>query len=407
MLEYDVAVARTLELGRELGRAATRACTEVVPVSAAYGRILAEDVRALWPFPARDYSAMDGYAVATSDLEGQSFPVRLPVSGESRAGSVPRVLEAKTACRIFTGGTVPEGADAIVMQENVRAEGGMAEFAAAPRPSDHIRRAGEDLAAGALALGAGSRIHGPAQSLLAMVERREVSVAVRPRLGILCTGDELREPVGQAGGELPLGLAESNSYSILSICEKWGARGRVLPHVVDEKEPLRAALEQASRELDVLVTVGGASVGDHDLVKPLLLELGADIRVPKVNIKPGKPVFLARLGECAVLGLPGNPSSAVVTFALFGLPLLGAWLGETSPGLPEVEARLATPYKQKSGRRSFVRGYWDQQGVHILDNQASGAGTTLAKANVYVHLEPDVTELVAGDPVRVIPLWGL
>jgi molybdopterin molybdotransferase len=412
MLEYEEAVTKATQLGQELGLGSV----ERVRVEFAFGRILGEDVRAVWPVPARDYSAMDGYAVSTRDFQTETWPLSLPVRGESRPGAEPTLLQPGEVRRIFTGGSVPEGADAIVIQENVVQVGAEVEFRESPRPGDHIRRAGEDLRPGTLAISAGTRISASAQSLLAMLERTEVLVRGRPRVGILCTGDELRDPVGveeatsssyDAESALPKGLAESNSLALRTMAELRGALVRVLPRVKDNPELLRSRLIKAIEDCDVVVTVGGASVGDHDLVKPVLADLGAELWIPKVAIKPGKPVFLARRGPKAILGLPGNPTSALVTFCLFGWPLLGAWLGDKEPRLPEVLAPLAGSYRQKPGRRSFLRGHWSADGVRVLPNQASGAGTAIASANVLIHLDANVEALEPGSAVRVIPLWGL
>jgi molybdopterin molybdotransferase len=414
MLEYDAALQQAIYLGRELGSGQT----ETVSVGAAYGRVLRDEIHAAWPVPARDYSAMDGYAVSCADFRGATFPHLLPLRGESRPGATPMGLVSGTTQRIFTGGTIPPGVDAIVIQENVTVTAGGVQFDAAPRQGDHIRRAGEDLERGALALARGTRISAAVQSLLATLERSEVQVSVRPRVTILCTGDELRDPVGVPSRALgtgenlslhepPRGLAESNSLALKAMCERRGAQVLAINRARDDRMLLGAALERAMSESDVLVTVGGASVGDHDLVKPLLKELGAEVIVPKVAIKPGKPVFLARRDGTVILGLPGNPSSALVTFCLFGWPLLGAWLGDAEVQLPEVKAPFLGTYRQKPGRRSFLRGAWSAGGVQILGNQASGAGTTIAAANVLVHLEPEVESLIDGAMVRVIPLWGL
>jgi molybdopterin molybdotransferase len=370
---------------------------ERVSLDQAAGRVLAEDVRAVVPVPRHDYSAMDGYAVHSADLAG-SDPWSLPVVGECRTGHPTAAFRRGAAVRIFTGAAVPLGADAVVMQENTTADGDAVVVRQAVRPGENIRRAGEDLGAGDLALVRGTRLRGFQLGLLATVDRSEVLVARAPRVGVLCTGDELRPP-GSPGAP---GLAESNSVGLVALARGLGAQAAVAPLVADEPAATRRALEEAALAYDVVLTVGGVSVGDHDLVRPTLTELGAEMVFAKVAIRPGKPVLLARLGRSWILGLPGNPASALVTFAFLGAPLLRALQGDQEASPERRILRLAAPFRQGSGRLGLYRGRTRGGDVEILSNQASGASTAMAWGNCFVLVPADVRELGAGEAVEVV-----
>lgn len=403
MLDFDEALQACVELGRS--RAARE--EDVVSLESAVGRVLAEDVRAIAPVPRNDYSAMDGYAVRSIDV---SLGRALPVEGESRPGRPLPEFRVGTAMRIFTGGALPEGADAVIMQENALREGELVEFTAVPRPYENVRRAGEDLAAGELGLGRGHRLDGAKVSLLAMLERDSVRVWRRPRVALLCTGDELRPPSGIEDPEkakAATGLAESNSYGLASLMRAAGAEPLARVIVKDEPGELERALEFARQNCDAIVTVGGASVGDHDWARPVLSGLGASILVPKVRMKPGKPFFLADFRGVPIIGLPGNPSSAHITFTLLGVPLLRALSGAADVTLPRVRIPLVSAFRQKAGRRNFLRARLVPSGVEILENQASGAGTSLAWADALVVIPEETTEVPVGALVDVIFLGGL
>lgn len=379
--------------------------TEQVSVGQASGRFLAEQVVSPVALPPFDYSAMDGYAVRTSDFRTEG-EIALPVVGECRTGHAIVPVPSGSCVRIFTGALIPEGADAVVMQENVTRVGDRASFHRAPRPGDHIRRAGEDVDEGAVVLEAGTRLHPMHLGLLASVERSEVRVSARPHCTILCTGDELRAP-GQPG---PVGsLAESNSPALIAFIQAVGGTAVRAPIVPDRLEAMKEALVSARDESNVIITVGGVSVGDHDLVAPALQQLGAEIFFHKVRIKPGKPILFARLGGALVLGLPGNPSSAQVTFALFGAPLLRALQGCRSAIPNERSATLSHDFSQKPGRRGFYRARVEGDSVSLLANQSSGASTAMAWGNALAIVTEDQTELPAGTRVPTLgygDLWG-
>ncbi len=393
MLNLDEALERVLDRALPLS-------TETISLRNAAGRVLAEDLLAPEDLPRFDYSAMDGYAVSTRDFVGEA-PFWLRVAGESRAGHPTPPLEPGSACRIFTGAPLPAGADAVVIQENVGREGDGVLFQRAARAGDNIRRRGEDLTRGKSALERGTRL-GPYQlGLAAALDRSEVEVARKPQLGILCTGDELRPP-GQAGTSSS--LPESNSVAIAALAESVGAEIRCVDLVGDDAEKLERSLRRLATESDLLVTVGGASVGDHDLVRQSLSAAGGNVDFWKVKIKPGKPVIFGKLGNALVLGLPGNPVSAQLTFTLFGLPLLRAMQGERPPGTRYHRARLASALSQKPGRLGLYRARLDGDTAVPESNQASGSVASLAHADALVLVPAESEGYPEGAMVDIIRL---
>lgn len=379
---------------------------EAVALAEAGGRWLHGAVRATQPWPLFDYSAMDGYAAAAATFAGDG-PWRLPIQGESRAGSAPAPLAAGTLMRIFTGAPMPAGADLVIMQENVARSGDVAEIVQRPRPAQHVRRQGEDLLAGAVALEAGARL-GPVQlSLLAMLDHARAAVAELPRVTIVPTGDELRAPgtPGPAGS-----IPESNAIALRAMAAACGAAVRVVSPARDESGGLAADLTGALETSDVVITIGGVSVGDHDLVRPTLERLGVEIDLYKVAIKPGKPLTVGVRGRggarpVVVLGLPGNPVSALVTFAMFGAPLLRAWQGDPSPLPLALPAELGAPLRHAPGRLELVRATLDRRGRHLVATpvaaQASGALFGLAHAHALLEVPLEAGDLDVGAPVMV------
>lgn len=381
--------------------------TERVPLFVADGRVLAEDVRAAAPIPPWDYSAMDGYAVRSAELT-ETGGTRLPVVGESRTGASPGALAHGTAMRIFTGAVLPDGADAVVMQEDVVREGDHATFGARPRSLSNVRRRGEDLEPGALALARGTRI-GPAQlGLLAMLDRGEVVVARRPEVVILATGDELRPP---GSAPRPASIPESNGLALAAMATRAGACVRVCPVVGDDPSATRDAVVGALHGADLLLTIGGVSVGDHDVVKPALEAAGVSIDFWKVSIKPGKPLAVGRRGDTWVLGLPGNPVSALVTFALFGVPLVRSLAGDVAPMAPWLPATLGRSISRKPGRSEFLRATLEVGAGGLVAipvaKQASSALVGLAAATALIAVPRDSGDLAEGAPVSVVRLSDL
>jgi molybdopterin molybdotransferase len=395
MLSFEDARARILSDVR-------RVAAERVALAGAAGRVLAEDLRADRPLPPFDHSAMDGYAIATQDLEGQG-PWRLPVSAESSAGREAPSLSRACACRIFTGAPLPGRADAVVMQEHVSRIGDTVVFESKPRPWQHVRRAGEDLAPGALALAAGERLSPGALALAGMLDRASLLVSRRPRVTILCTGDELRAP-GDA--PRPSSIPESNSAPLASLAQQAGAAVRVAPIALDEPEATARAIEQALEGTDVLLTVGGVSVGDRDVVRPALERAGVEIRFWRVAIKPGKPLAVGRSAAAHILGLPGNPASAIVTFALFGMPLLRAMQGDARALPLALRVRLGAERKRPADRLELARATLRVEGGALVaglhDNQSSGAATSLAHSDGVAFVPPGSGAIEAGSLVDFV-----
>ncbi len=376
----------------------TRLPAEPALLADAAGRVLAEDLVGLEPLPGFDHSAMDGYAIDAKTLDGPG-PWTLSVAGESSAGKPAPPLAPATACRIFTGAAVPPGADAVIMQEQVTREGSTVRFASRPKPGQNIRRAGEDLPRGAVAIAAGTRLLAGAVALGAMLDRAEVSVVRRPRVVVLCTGDELR-PAG-LGASPSLGtIPESNSGALAVLARQAGANVRVAPIVRDEPSAVERAIADALDGADVLVTVGGVSVGDHDVVRPALERAGVTLDYWKVAIKPGKPLAVGRRQGTHVLGLPGNPASAIVTFSLFGMPLLRVLQGDSRPVPQALPVRLAVARKRPPDRLELVRSTLHVEGGAVVarahDNQSSGAATSLARSDGIAFVPAGQEPIAAG-----------
>ena len=396
MLDFELARQRILAQVKPLG-------SELVPVDDADGRVLSEDLRAALDLPPFDYSAMDGYAVRAADFSGTG-PWRLLVSGEQRAGGSGQRLVAGTAARIFTGAPLLEGADSVLMQEDAERVGDSVTFRTAPPLGNHVRRRGEDLASGSVALTQGTRLNPFRLGLAAALDCALLRVAKRPRVALLCTGDELRDAGSPAR---PGSIPDSNGPSLAALARRSGALVRRLPRTSDDFEETRRALGGALAECDLLLTVGGVSVGDHDVVKTALEAEGVNIDFWKVKIKPGKPLAFGRREGAFVLGLPGNPVSAQLTLCLFGLPLLRALQGDTQALPRPVEVRLGSAITQKPGRLGFYRARLVDGVAQVHDNQASGAPTSMAKADVLVMVPEDSNGLPAGATASALRLDDL
>ncbi len=396
MLPFDDALRRILESAAVLP-------SERVTLEHSAGRVLAEDLVARSPLPGFDYSAMDGYALASSVLRGVG-PWSLPVRGESRAGALAPKLAPNSVCRIFTGAPIPDGADTVVMQEDVARDGENARFTIAPGAGSHIRRRGEDLAEGAIALALGTRLNAFRIGLAAAVDRADVLVARRPKVAILCTGEELRAPGSAA---TPGTIPDSNGPTLAAMVWSAGGVTDIRPRTGDTLGATEEALRAALQDTDLLLTVGGVSVGEHDLVRAALSNVGAQLDFWKVQIRPGKPLAFGRFGETLILGLPGNPVSAQLTFALFGMPLLRAMQGDQKPLPPRGRARLHSALRQSPGRTGFYRAQLDGDLAITSSNQASGSTASLAHADALLIVPADSAGLAAGDSVEMIRLAEL
>jgi len=396
MLPFDDALQRIVTSASLLG-------SERVPVAHSAGRVLATDLRAHSPIPAFDYSAMDGYAVDSAAFHGAGG-WDLPVIGESCAGRPAPALTPGSACRIFTGAAIPAGANAVVMQEDVTRSADRAQFSAAPQLGANIRKCGEDLPAGAIALLRGTRCSAFHVGLAAALDVSEVVVARRPRVAILCTGEELRAPGSFAA---PGTIPDSNGPSLAALVTSAGGVAELMPRVGDTLPETEQALRAALSGVDLLLTVGGVSVGDHDWVRVALERIGASLEFWKVAIKPGKPLAFGRLGSTHILGLPGNPVSAQITFALFGIPLLRALQGDSRPVPTRGRARLQHALTQKPGRTGFYRATLEGDSATLSSNQASGSPASLALANALVIIPAESVGAAAGESVEVLRLAEL
>jgi molybdopterin molybdotransferase len=398
MLTFEQARARVIESAPRLG-------AERVFVHRACGRVLAEPVVSTVDLPGFDYSAMDGYALRSADVS--SAPVTLPVhERESRAGGAsPPECAPGTCVRVFTGARIPPGADAVEMQENVVRDGALARFTRPATEGQHIRRQGEDLRAGAESLANGTRLTPAHLSLLTALGHVRVTVARRPVVTIVPTGDELRAPEDP---EREGSVIESISPAVAAFVEQCGGEARVAPFARDNVVAVRAAITEALAASDLVVTVGGVSVGEYDFVRDALEGAGVTLDFWKVAIKPGKPVALGRAGDKRWLGLPGNPASALLTFTLFGAPLLRAMQGDAKPVPPLVDATLARAVEHGVGRLEFLRAMLDEGGaparVDVLRGQASGSVVSMARADGYALLDAERSRYEQGSTVQVMRL---
>ena len=370
---------------------------ETVALDAAFGRVLAEPVRALRDQPPFDASAMDGWAVRGA---GEAFAI----VGESAAGhGHGGALGDGQAVRIFTGAPVPAGAERVVIQEEAARDGAVVRISAAPDAPSHIRRRGRDFEAGAILLEAGLRVDPWRLALAAAAGRAQLSVARRPRVVILSTGEEI-VPAGSTPG--PEQIFDSGGPALAALIARWGGEATRLAATGDDAGAIAAAVAGAGG--DLIVTVGGASVGDHDLVKPALGRLGLTLAVETVRLRPGKPTWFGTLEDGRrVLGLPGNPASALVCAELFLRPLLAAMLG-ADPALPMASARLAAPLAANGGREHWARARlaWADGGLvaAAMTDQDSSLVSIFAQADGLIRQPVGAPAMAAGDVVEVLLL---
>lgn len=378
---------------------------EMIPLAFASSRVLAEPVAALRMQPPFDASAMDGYAVRAADIA--SVPAKLTVIGEAPAGRrfAGRVGPGQ-AVRIFTGAPVPEGADTILIQENAKIlAGGVIEASNATAAGRHIRRAGLDFQKGELLLERGRLLDPAALSLAAAANHPQLPVVRQPLVAILATGDELLQPGGDPG---PDQIVASNAYGVAAIAGAAGAETLDLGIAPDRKERIAAALRQAfDRNANIIVTLGGASVGDHDLVREVLGGLGVEIGFWKIAMRPGKPLIFGRYGKTRILGLPGNPVASLVCSHLFLKPLVARLAGrEHRPDLRD--AALGAAMDANDQREDYVRARVTESPGGIVATpfpiQDSSMLKTMAAANALIVRKPRAPALGAGDPCLVLML---
>ncbi len=396
-----ISVTQALEL---LTAAFSPLSAERVGLADALGRVLSDDVASRITQPPSDVSAMDGYAVRAADVA--TVPVTLRRIGELAAGQAfDGVLGAGHAVRIFTGAPVPEGADAIVIQENTETKGDDVVVRQGAAPGKFIRPAGLDFAEGRVLLPAGRVMTARDVGMAAAMNVPWLSVRRRPRIAVLATGDELVMPGEPRSRDQ---IISSNSLAVAAYVRVLGGEPVNLGIAADNVETLRALIAGA-RGADVLVTIGGASVGDHDLVRRVLDEEGLELAFHRVAMRPGKPVIFGRLGPLAVLGMPGNPVSAGVSAVIFLKPAIEAMLGVSGERGPSPTALLGCDLNGNDERQDYLRATIanDADGNPVATpagKQDSSMMAVFAAADCLIVRPPHAAAARAGERVEIVPL---
>ncbi len=397
-------------LGRVLASADIPLGEELVPLAAAHGRVLARDLVALRTQPPFPNSAMDGYALRAADAS--VLPATLTVIGESAAGrAFSGVVGPGEAARIFTGAPMPEGADAVVVQEDVRRDGDRIQLASTASEGENLRSAGLDFHGGESLIQAGRRLSPRDVALAAAANHVDLPVHSRARVAVLATGDELVPPGGTLG---PSQIIASNNFAVAGVVEACGGVAIDLGIAADTMGALDELIRRArSLGADVLVTLGGASIGDHDLVQKALVAAGMELGFWRIAMRPGKPLMHGRLGGMRVLGLPGNPTSSMVCSILFLRPLLRALHGEPDAGAdPSRPGRLAVDLPPNGLRQDYMRCSLARDAVGALaatpaELQDSSLVKVMARAEGLIVRPPRAAAARAGDPCQVIAFEGL
>lgn len=381
--------------------------SETVSVADAAGRVLAVAPKARLTQPPADLSAMDGYAVRAADVP--AAPSTLILVGQAPAGgSYDHALQPGQAVRIFTGGPLPMGADSIVIQEDTKADGSQITILEAPRVGRHIRKAGLDFSAGDTPLAAGRTLTTRDVALAAAMNHPWLSVHRKPRVAILSTGDELvmpGEPVGRNQ------IVSSSGIAVAALVRGWGGEPTLFDIARDDAKLIERCIE-AGAQHDLLITLGGASVGDHDLVQGALKAQGFDMDFWKIAMRPGKPLMFAARDRARVLGLPGNPVSTMVCALLFLKPALERMLGQSGELVRTQPARLAVDVKQNDQREDYVRSTLARAADGSLSVtphpvQDSSMLSVLAACDGLLIRPPHDPARKAGDTVQVVDLLGL
>ena len=382
----------------------SRLSAESVPLLRAQGLALAEDLKARFDSPPFDNSAVDGYAVRSADAEaGRTFRV----VDEAPAGRpATKSVGEGEAVKIFTGGVIPGGADAVVMVENTSGWGEEFELDKPASQGQNVRRSGEDAREGEVMLREGREIGPPEIALAATQGYGELPVYRRPRVVVLSTGTELVEP-GSRDLE-PGEIYDSNSFAMVAQARELGAEASRISAASDDAGVLRSAVREALQSADVVVTSGGVSVGEKDLVKATMLDLGVEQVFWGVRFKPGKPLFFGAREGVSVFGLPGNPVSAMVCFELFVRPALIKMMGREEKGRPRIEVYFEDDVSNSFGRMHAMRVSVErtQRGwlARSVGAQGSGLVSSLTKADALALIGPDSGGVRAGEPVEAIVL---
>ncbi|HEY4911566.1 MAG TPA: gephyrin-like molybdotransferase Glp [Methylomirabilota bacterium] len=389
-----------------LDRITTTAAPELLPLAAALGRVLAEDVRSEMDVPPTANSAVDGYAVAAADIPATGTRA-LDVAGELAAGSVfVGVLERNQALRIMTGAPMPAGADTVYLQELVERAGDRV-IVGPMTAGANVRDRGEDVRAGAVVLSAGTVLRPQEIGVAASLGLAQLLVRQKPRVAILSTGDEVAEP---GTVRKPGQIFDSNRFSLRGLVETAGALAVDDGIVPDQFDELHMRLLRAAEHADVVLTSGGVSVGDYDLVKSVLQQAGG-IDFWQVAMQPGRPLAAGSIGRAHFFGLPGNPVASMLTFHLFVRPALWKLAGRRELFVQPFHATAVEPLSKKAGRREFKRGIlsWakDRWEVRTTGPQGSGILTSMTAANCFIVIEEERGDVEAGDTVWVEPFQPL
>jgi molybdopterin molybdotransferase len=382
---------------------------ENVAVRESLGRVAAQDIVSPIDVPTHTNSAVDGYALARDELPKEGAR-EFRIVGSALAGRPYVGAVARGDCvQIMTGAAMPSGTDAVVLREQAAVRGDTATIQYEADRARNVRKAGEDIAKGEIALPAGKEIMAAELGMLASLGFREVPVYRRARVAFFSTGDELR-PVGE---ELEAGqIYDSNRYTLFGLLTRLGVEIRDLGVVVDKPDDVRAAFTEAAASADAVITTGGVSVGDADYVKEIVEALGT-IRFWQVAMRPGRPFVFGKLGDAAFFGLPGNPVAVMVTFYQFVQPALRRIMGDPSPGLPPTfRARSLSPLRTRVGRTEFIRGILgrDDNGeltVRSTGSQGSGILSSMSVGDCFIVLPPELGDSEPGVMVDVQPFHGV
>lgn len=403
LLSFDDALAALLAAVSPL------ADTETVSTLDGAGRVLATDLRSGLNVPPADNTQMDGYAVRVADLKGV-LGARLRVAQRIPAGQLGAKLEPGTAARIFTGAFIPEGADAVVMQEQVRVDGDDVVLEHLPRAGEWVRRAGEDIAQDSVVLAAGTRLTPQATGLAASVGAASLIVRRRPRVACFFTGDELTMP----GEPLrPGAIYNSNRFVLVGLLRSLGCEVNDFGIVPDSLAATRSALQEAARDADLILTSGGVSVGEEDHVKPAV-EAEGELALWQIAMKPGKPLAFGRVRRAGTpdahawfIGLPGNPVSSFVTFLLMVRPFVLRLQGVTDVEVARLPMRADFAWPKPDRRREFLRVALNAGGgLDLFANQSSGVLTSTVRCDGLID-NPAGRAIAPGDTVRFIAFSAL
>lgn len=377
--------------------------SEQVALTEAHGRVLAEDVAARTTQPPLDVSAMDGYAVRAADVT--DVPADLAVVGAVPAGGQHEgTIGPGEAVRIFTGAPLPDGADAIVIQEDTDRDGDTVTVREGAAAGRYVRKAGLDFAAGDVLLTAGTILSARDIGLAAAMDHPWLKVRRRPRVALLATGDEIFLPGEKRG---PTGIVSSNTFALEGLVRAAGGEPVTLGIAPDDRAAI-SAMAEGARDVDMLVTTGGASVGEHDLVQDALGDIGLELDFWQIAMRPGKPLMFGRLGDVPMLGFPGNPVSSTVCGVLFLVPALAAMLGTGATEPVRETAVLGVDLRENDRREDYLRSTLARDGDRLVatpfELQDSSNFARLTRADCLVIRPPHAPAAKAGDPVEFIRL---